>query len=44
MIKGNGYTFKGGNSNKIILLPSEKLSTLIEKNLLPGGANSFLLE
>ena len=29
---------------KIVLLPSEKGSTLKGKNLLPVGANSFLLD
>ena len=29
---------------KLILLPSEKGSTLKGKNLLPKGANSFLLK
>ena len=37
-------SFKGDNSIKIVLLPSIKGSTLKGKNLLPRGANSFLLE
>ena len=32
-LKGNEYTFKGGNSDKILLPPSEKGSSLKEKNL-----------
>ena len=40
----NWYIFKGDNSLKFVLLPSEKGSTLKGKNLLPRGANSFLLE
>ena len=32
------------NSIKIVLIPSEMVSSLKEKNLLPVGANSFLLE
>ena len=40
----NGYIFKGDQSDKWILLPSEKGPTLKGKNLLPIGANSFLLE
>ena len=43
MLKTTGYIFKGGNSVITILLPSEKESTLKGKNLLPRGANSFLL-
>ena len=38
-LKGNQYTF---NSVNIILLPSEKGSTLKGKNLHLLGANSFL--
>ena len=43
-LKGNGYTLRGGNSFKIVLLPSEMVSTLKGKNLLPLGAKSFFLE
>ena len=43
MFLWNWYTFKKDNSVKIVLLPSEKRSTLKGKNLLPLGANSFLL-
>ena len=42
-IKETGYTFGGGNLSKKNLPPSEKGSTLKGKNLLPTGANSFLL-
>ena len=42
--KVNGYTFKGDNSVKMGCLLSEKSSSLKGKNLLPLGANSFLLE
>ena len=42
--QGDGYIFKGGNSIKTSLLPSENGSTPKGKNLLPLGANSFLLE
>ena len=41
-VMGNGYTFKGGNCFGNVLA-SEKRSTLKGKNLLPRGANSFLL-
>ena len=34
----------GERTVKIAFAASEKLSTLKEKNLLPAGANSFLLE
>ena len=44
IIKVNGYTYTGGNSVKTFCLPSEKGSTQKGKNLLPLGANSFLLE
>ena len=37
------YTVSGSNSAKIVL-PFEKGSTLKGKNLLPRGANSFLLK
>ena len=43
-LRKNGYIFKENNFVKIILLSSEKGSTLKGKNLLPLGANSFLLE
>ena len=43
-IKGNWNTVKGSNSVKFIFFPSEKCSTLKEKNLLPRRENSFLLE
>ena len=43
MIKGTGYTFRGGNPVKLFCLPSEKGPSLKGKNLLPLGANSFLL-
>ena len=42
-MKGSEYTYNRGNYVKIIWLPSEKGSTLKGKNLLPVGANSFLL-
>ena len=42
--KGFGYTSKGDNSLEIVLFPSGKGPTLNGKNLLPVGANSFLLE
>ena len=42
--KENECTFRGGNSVKMVLPPSEKGSILKGKNLLPEGANSFLLE
>ena len=32
------------HSDKIVLSPSENGSTLLGKNLLPQGANSFLIE
>ena len=38
--KGNEYTLKADS----VFLPSEKGSALKGKNLLPWGANSFLLE
>ena len=44
VIKGDAYIVRVGNSVKLILLPSEKESSLKGKNLLPVGANSFLLE
>ena len=44
MFKGKGYCFKGSNSFKIVFLPSGKGSSIKGKNLLPVGANSFLLE
>ena len=44
VLKANGYTLQGGDSIKMILLPSEKGYTLKGKNLLPWGANSFLSE
>ena len=40
----NGYPFKGVTLSNLFCLASEKRSTLKEKNLLPMGANSFLLE
>ena len=43
IFKGNGYTLKGDNS-VIDFACFEKGSTLKGKNLLPVGANSFLLE
>ena len=48
VVTRNGYTFRGNNFVKIkiifdSLLP-EKECTLTGKNLLPLGANSFLLE
>ena len=43
-LKGNGYTFRDGNSVKILSPVSEKGSALKGKNLLPLGANSFLLD
>ena len=43
-VKENGYALKGYNLTIIFFLPSEKRSTLKGKNLLPMGANSFLLE
>ena len=43
-IKGNRYTFKGVNSFKYILLPSERRSTLEGHNLLPLRAICALLE
>ena len=42
--KENGYTFRGGNSVSLLLPPFSKGSTQKEKNSLPVGANSFLLE
>ena len=51
MVKGNGYTFIDGNYDKISFFVSvlkrgllQKGSTLRGKNVLPRGANSFLLE
>ena len=43
IFKGNGYTLKGDNS-VIDFACFEKGSALKGKNLLPMGANSFLLE
>ena len=40
-LKGKRHTFKGDNSIKIILLPSEKGFTLKGKNLLPKGSKFF---
>ena len=42
--KMNGHTIKVDNSCEIIFLPPENEFTLKGKNLLPLGANSFLLE
>ena len=42
-LKGNGYTSEDDISIRFCF-PSEKGSTLKGKNLLPLGANSFLLE
>ena len=36
--KGNGYTYRGGNSIKIAIVPFRKGSTLQEKNLHPLGS------
>ena len=46
VLKGNGYTFRGGNYIKIVLSPSENRSTLWEKNLetFPKRANVFIIE
>ena len=44
VFNGKCISFKGGNSVKIVLPPFRKGSTLKGKNLLPLGANSFLLE
>ena len=43
-IMGNGYTLKGGNCQNWFYLSCEKGFSLKGKNLLPLGANSFLLE
>ena len=43
-LKVNQYIFMGGNSVKIVCCRFEKESTLKGKNLLPVGANSFLLD
>ena len=43
-VKGKSMHFQGRQLLKLLLLPSERESTLKEKNLLPLGANSFLLE
>ena len=43
-VKGNGYTLMKGNSVNSFCFPSEKRSTLKGRNLLPLGANFFLLE
>ena len=43
-VMGSWNTFWGGNSGKIVLSSTKKGSTLKGKNLLPMGANSFLLE
>ena len=43
-IKGNGYTFRGGNCVKIVLPSTEKGPALKEKNLLQEGAISFLFD
>ena len=42
-LKGLWYTFRGGNC-QTVWCPTEKRSTIIGNNLLPVGANSFLLE
>ena len=42
--KMNIYTFRGGNAVKTVMPALGKGSTLKGKNLLPLGANSFLLE
>ena len=42
-LKDNRHTIEGDNSVKIVFLPFKKRSTLKGKNLLPLGANSFLL-
>ena len=44
LFKCNWKIFKGDSSVKIGLIPSEKASTLKKRNLLPRGANSYLLE
>ena len=41
---GGGRCWGGGISVKLFYLPSEKGSAVKGKNLLPLGANSFLLE
>ena len=43
-LRGMETISRVGNSFKIILAPFEKGSALKGKNLLPMGANSFLLE
>ena len=43
-MKGQISTIKGDNSIKIVLLPSEKLSTLKGKHLLPSEKGSTLQE
>ena len=44
LLMGIWYTFRGKGINNLGRLPFEKRSTLKGKNLLPLGANSFLLE
>ena len=41
VLKGNGYTFRGDNSLKIVFLPSEKGFTLKGKNLYPFWVKFF---
>ena len=43
-LKGNNTLPGEATKSKLFCLPSEKVSTLKEKNLLPKGATSFLLE
>ena len=43
-LKGNGYSFRDGNSEHSFAPPSEKGCTVKGKNLLPMGANTFLLQ
>ena len=40
--KGNGYIYKGNNSDIEIFASIYNGTTLRGKNLLPEGANSFL--